>query len=168
MMRRAPRISQTLRNVPLHSFSGIAWLTKEAFSQEVRLLACLEKVISNHSFSRSLFILHTILLGMDSTIFSTHTLKDYKEHSGLNSQRVKHLASQLICITLSTKLLNSSVCPSRRAGNSAGLVMHWQTTKPSSRCYLLMPNCRAGTKGAANPREQGNWRPALRILKKCI
>jgi hypothetical protein len=75
-------------------------------------------------------------LGMDGTIYSTHTLEDYKEHSGLSSQRVKHFASRLICTTLSTKLLNSSVCPSRRAGNSAGSVMHWQTTKPSSRCQL--------------------------------
>jgi hypothetical protein len=40
--------------------------------------------------------LHTILLGVGGTTYNTHTLKSFKE-LGLDPQRVKKLASKLLC-----------------------------------------------------------------------
>jgi hypothetical protein len=66
--------------------------------------------------------LHIILLGVDGTIYNTHTLKPFKE-LGLNPQRVKKLASKLYVHSvnfaaklvhtkraLSSTVINSQMC----------------------------------------------------------
>jgi hypothetical protein len=47
-------------------------------------------------FQRASITLHIILLGVDGTIYNTHTLKPIKE-LGLDCQRVKKLASSSMC-----------------------------------------------------------------------
>jgi len=78
--------------------------------------------------------LHIILLGVGGTIYNTHTLKLFKE-LGLNSQRIKKLASKLHVhsVNFAAKLVHT-----RRALSSTVINSHQQPVSGQA-CNPLDP-----------------------------